>query len=87
MAAEAPMPAAIVHKLIVNNYDAHSLLFCVLLVAVSRAPMTATTLGPVQPSANSRQCFYLGSGSAGGARHCGAPMLRRYAATSALLPL
>ena len=42
MAAEAPMPAAIVHKLIVSNYDAHSLLFCVLLVAVSRAPMMAT---------------------------------------------
>jgi hypothetical protein len=29
--------------------------------------------------------LYLGSGSAGGARHCGAPMLRRYAATSAWL--
>ena len=36
-----------------------------------------------------RNCIYLqGRGAAGGgARHCGAPMLRRYAATSALLSM
>ena len=40
---------------------------------------------PPPPGGTNKSCFYLGSGSAGGARHCGAPMLRRYAATSASL--
>jgi hypothetical protein len=32
-----------------------------------------------------KNCLYLGSCSVGGARHSGAPMLRRYAATSDFL--
>ena len=42
---------------------------------------------PSLSGGTNKNCFYLGRGSAGGARHCGAPMLRRYAATSALSQL
>jgi hypothetical protein len=42
---------------------------------------------PNSSGGTKRNCIYLqGRGAAGGgARHCGAPMLRRYAMTSALL--
>ena len=40
---------------------------------------------PPSPGGTNKNCFYLGSGSAGGARYCGAPMLRRYATTSAFV--
>jgi hypothetical protein len=38
---------------------------------------------PNNSGGTNKKRFYLGSGSAGGARHLGAPMLRRYATTSA----
>ena len=41
-------------------------------------------LTPPPSPPNEQEVIYLGNGSAGGARHSGAPMLRRYAATSAL---
>jgi hypothetical protein len=69
-----------------SSYSSNFLLQQQLPPTAATSSYTRQSLPDSSEDEESGAAFiYLCSGSAGGARHCGAPMLRRYAATSAML--